>query len=164
MISFFKNIKKKKIKHRGILFFLGNFFFFADDYRISLKNYDIEDSNPQEFSQQGFIPGMSNVTFSITDIPKNVAFIIFQIHAFQRNVTISYSEKFLLHTKDSVTGSNIGLFYETNGNSSINTYVMNGNNDSVDALFVVLSYTSDGNVCALLLFFIIIIIIYIFAR
>lgn len=115
-----------------------------DDYRISLKNYDIEDSNPQEFSQQGFIPGMSNVTFSITDIPKNVAFIIFQIHAFQRNVTISYSEKFLLHTKDSVTGSNIGLFYETNGNSSINTYVMNGNNDSVDALFVVLSYTSDA--------------------
>ncbi|XP_051172439.1 transmembrane 7 superfamily member 3-like [Leptopilina boulardi] len=112
-------------------------------YIISLSNYDEEDPKPQEFSNQDFIPANSNVTFLVTDIPKFISFIIFQIHSFQSNVTLSYSEKVSV-SNDSISGSNIGLYYNTNGKSSINMYVLNNNNKTVEALFVVLSYKNDA--------------------
>ncbi|XP_033211583.1 transmembrane 7 superfamily member 3-like [Belonocnema kinseyi] len=113
-------------------------------YKISLKNYDPSEFKAQAFTQRSSLSAKDNVTFTITDIPDLVSFMIVQIHAFEKNVSMYYTGNSEKPLKDIIFGSNIGLFVDTSAKSSIDIHVENYNTEIVKVLLVVVAYSSEA--------------------
>ncbi|CAK9804967.1 Transmembrane 7 superfamily member 3 [Anthophora plagiata] len=82
----------------------------------------------------------TNATFELINVSSEASFIIFQIHTYQYNVTLSYN-KYNMNkvSNESVFGSNIGLLTRQTKNVT-NLYVRNVNVKSVDALLIAVAY------------------------
>ena len=74
--------------------------------------------------------------FNVTNVSSSASFIIFQIHTYQYNVTLSYDKDYL-DSNRSVFGSNVGLFSKPTRNI---LYVRNDNVHKVEALLVAVAY------------------------
>lgn len=77
------------------------------------------------------------------NIPKTVNFIVVQIHSYLYNVSIAY-DVLINKPGNTVTGTNIGLFYETAGSLAVSAYVFNANPLDVDGLIAVVAYANTG--------------------
>ncbi|CAK9825197.1 Transmembrane 7 superfamily member 3, partial [Anthophora retusa] len=82
----------------------------------------------------------TNATFELINVSTEASFIIFQIHTYQYNVTLSYN-KYNMNkvSNESVFGSNIGLLTRQTKNV-VSLYVRNDNVKSVEALLVAVAY------------------------
>lgn len=77
--------------------------------------------------------------FNVTNVSSSASFIIFQIHTYQYNVTLSYDKDYL-DSNRSVFGSNVGLFSRLTTNIVTQLYVKNDNVHKVEALLVAIAY------------------------
>ncbi|XP_048262569.1 transmembrane 7 superfamily member 3 isoform X2 [Bombus terrestris] len=91
--------------------------------------------------RQVSIKATSNATFNINNISSSASFIIFQIHTYQHNVTLSYDKDYLNKISNkSVFGSNIGLFSRLSENIVTQLFVKNDNVHDVNGLLAVVAY------------------------
>ncbi|XP_050494697.1 transmembrane 7 superfamily member 3-like isoform X1 [Bombus huntii] len=105
--------------------------------QVNLTN--LHDSVP--YMRQVSIKASSNATFNIINISSNASFIIFQIHTYQHNVTLSYDKDYLNKISNkSVFGSNIGLFSRLTKNIVTQLFVKNDNVHDVNGLLAVVAY------------------------
>ncbi|XP_071860596.1 transmembrane 7 superfamily member 3 isoform X2 [Bombus fervidus] len=105
--------------------------------QVNLTN--LHDSLP--YMRQVSIKASSNATFNITNISSSASFIIFQIHTYQHNVTLSYDKDYLNKISNrSVFGSNIGLFSRLTPNIVTQLFVKNDNVHDVNGLLAVVAY------------------------
>ncbi|XP_053976872.1 transmembrane 7 superfamily member 3-like [Hylaeus volcanicus] len=99
------------------------------------------------YIQRISIAPASNVTCNITNVSSETSFIIAQIHTYQYNVTLSYTEDDLNKvSNNSVFGSNIGLLIRPGLNIMTQLYLKNDNVHHVDALLVGIPYNDKAPV------------------
>ncbi|CAK9810038.1 Transmembrane 7 superfamily member 3 [Anthophora quadrimaculata] len=84
----------------------------------------------------------TNATFELINVSTEASFIIFQIHTYQYNVTLSYN-KYNMNkvSNESVFGSNIGLLSRQT-KEIVSLYVRNDNVKNVEALLVAVAYNN----------------------
>lgn len=115
---------------------------FADGNIFHMSLIDVR-STP--YLRQVSIAANSTVTFNITDVSSDTSFIIFQIHVYQYNVTLSYDKDYLSKVPNrSVFGSNIGLFSRPSTSGTTQLFVENDNTHVVKALIVAVYYSGQG--------------------
>lgn len=100
----------------------------------SLHNYS-------PYTKRITIEANSKSTFNVTNVSSSASFIIFQIHTYQYNVTLSLDKDYLdKNSNRSVYGSNVGLFSRLTTNIVTQLYVKNDNVHKVEALLVAIAY------------------------
>ncbi|XP_066592792.1 transmembrane 7 superfamily member 3-like [Prorops nasuta] len=105
--------------------------------KISLVNNT--DQNP--FTKRISLEPSNQIVFNIIQVPKDIHFIIAQIHTYNHNVSLSYSkEQIRTNFSDTLHGTNIGLFKNTVQEKSVDLYVTNDNALQVEMLLVVTLY------------------------
>lgn len=109
--------------------------------KMSLKYY-----NPQNQSTwiiRSLEPlSMSAVTTEA--VPSDVRFIVFQVHAYLHNISLSYNSTLLPHHH--VNGTNVGLVWQTNQGTPT-FYVSNQNPENVTVMYAIVAY---GAYCKLI--------------
>ncbi|CAL7945112.1 unnamed protein product [Xylocopa violacea] len=111
----------------------------SDGNVLTMALTDIHANTP--YIRPVSIAASSNATFNITNVSSSVAFIIFQIHVYQHNVTLSYDKDYLNKVSNrSVFGSNIGLYSRLTKNIVTQLFVKNDNVHAVQALLVAIAY------------------------
>lgn len=107
---------------------------------INLSNY----SDSTKF-YKSYIP-IRSTTISVQNIPKNIAFIIVQVHSFQENATLSHkSFNFPLQFRISeVSGRNIGLVYLSNATEKANFSLKFPASKSGKALLIITLYEKNA--------------------
>lgn len=110
-------------------------------FTVSLKDLRNEDAHVDRI----LIPASGDLIFSVVEIPVDVSFVVFQIHTYQYNVTLSYDRTQLDKVSNrSVFGSNIGLHVDTARIGSTQMYLKNDNIHEVDAMLVVTGYDAKA--------------------
>lgn len=107
-----------------------------------MKLTNLHDTTP--YMKQVSIAASSKAIFNVTNVSSNASFIIFQIHIYQHNVTLSFDKDCLNKVSNrSVFGSNIGLLSKLTTNTT-QFFVKNDNVHDVKALLVVIAYNNKG--------------------
>lgn len=107
-----------------------------------MKLTNLHDTTP--YMKQVSIAASSKAIFNVTNVSSNASFIIFQIHIYQHNVTLSFDKDCLNKVSNrSVFGSNIGLLSKLTTNMT-QFFVKNDNVHDVKALLVVIAYNNKG--------------------
>lgn len=113
---------------------------FLDDgsvFKVNLTS--LHDYSP--YTERIAIEANSRSTFNVTNVSSSASFIIFQIHIYMYNVTLSYDkDNFDKNSNRSVFGSNVGLFSKVTTNVVTPLYVKNDNVHRVEALLVAIAY------------------------
>lgn len=111
--------------------------------RVSLAGYDVERGVEEAFSEAVILPANRTAVINVVDVPRGVAFVVVQVHAYQYNVTLAYDE--FKKTGRFTEGISIGLVVDViDGNNVPSTYVNNDNPNDVQALLAVVAYQGDG--------------------
>lgn len=141
------------IKLQNIIFVskLNNFFFYHlgnnFTYSINLDKYNKTSTEDQAFTELISLKGNSNNIINVVNIPIEVSFVIIQVHSYLYNVSMSYDNDLSIKPRNSVSGTNIGLFSATDGAQIASVYAFNQNPFDVDGLIAVVAYTSTGKSC-----------------
>lgn len=107
-----------------------------------MKLTNLHDTTP--YMKQVSIAASSKAIFNVTNVSSNASFIIFQIHIYQHNVTLSFDKDCLNKVSNrSVFGSNIGLLSKLTTNTT-QFFVKNDNVHDVKTLLVVIAYNNKG--------------------
>lgn len=97
------------------------------------------------YMKQISIAASSKAIFNVTNVSSTTSFIIFQIHIYQHNVTLSFDKDCLDKVSNrSIFGSNIGLLSKLTTNIMTQFFVKNDNVHDVKALLVVIAYNNKG--------------------
>jgi hypothetical protein len=88
------------------------------------------------------IPTLGSVTIRATQIPTTVKFLVFQVHSFVYNATLSYNETILPNYH--VNGTNIGLVKEPIGTAAQVFYKNFNLNKDITVLIAVQAYDRGG--------------------
>lgn len=114
----------------------------GDSLSISLSSYN---STNIAFLRLLKVQENADFIISTTDIPSEVGFVIVQVHTWIFNQSVAYdASQFSAGLKGSISGSNVGLFYPTDSESTVMTTVRNTNSFEVLALAAVVAYTKNG--------------------
>lgn len=107
-----------------------------------MKLTNLHDTVP--YMKHASIAANSKVTFNVTNVSSSASFIIFQIHIYQHNVTLSFDKDYLNKVSNrSIFGSNIGLLFKLTADTT-QLFVKNDNVHNVTALLVVIAYNNNG--------------------
>ncbi|PBC33494.1 Transmembrane 7 superfamily member [Apis cerana cerana] len=99
------------------------------------------------YMKQISIAASSKAIFNVTNVSSTASFIIFQIHIYQHNVTLSFDKDCLDKVSNtSIFGSNIGLLSKLTTNIMTQFFVKNDNVHDVKALLVVIAYNNKAPV------------------
>ncbi|KAI4491166.1 hypothetical protein M0802_010387 [Mischocyttarus mexicanus] len=113
-----------------------------NDISISLLNYPENEA----FKKRITLAPASNYAINISDIPSIVSFLIFQVHTYQYNITLSYDKLNLNKVSNrSLFGSNIGL-YIIPKKDGLTFFIKNDNVKNVEALLAIVSYSKQAPV------------------
>ncbi|OAD62384.1 Transmembrane 7 superfamily member 3 [Eufriesea mexicana] len=113
----------------------------------SIFHMNLSDVQATPYMKDISIAASSNVIFNITNVSSDTSFIIFQIHVYQYNVTLSYDKDYLSKVSNrSVFGSNIGLLSRQATTGTTQLFVKNDNIHVVEALIVAVLYPSQAPV------------------
>ncbi|XP_047356408.1 transmembrane 7 superfamily member 3-like [Vespa velutina] len=103
---------------------------------ISLLNYRENEAVKKRIT---LVP-TSNYTINIIDIPPIVSFLIFQVHTYQYNITLSYDKLNLNKVSNrSLFGSNVGLYIVPKKKES-SFFIKNDNVRKIETLLAVVPY------------------------
>ncbi|XP_043801040.1 transmembrane 7 superfamily member 3-like [Apis laboriosa] len=136
-----------------LLFFIGslntkvlsNILSLGDGSVFEMKLTNLHDTTP--YMKQISIAASSKAIFNVTNVSSSGSFIIFQIHIYQHNVTLSFDKDCLNKVSNrSIFGSNIGLFSKLDTNIMTQFFVKNDNVHDVKALLVVITYNNKAPV------------------
>ncbi|KAK9296704.1 hypothetical protein QLX08_009376 [Tetragonisca angustula] len=119
---------------------LTNTLFLGDGSVLQVNLTSLHDYSP--YTKRIAIEANSKSMFNVTNVSSSASFIIFQIHTYQYNVTLSYDKDYL-DSNRSVFGSNVGLFSKPTRNI---LYVRNDNVHKVEALLVAVAYNDKSPV------------------
>lgn len=123
---------------------LSNTLSLGDGSVFEMKLTNLHDTTP--YMKQVSIAASSKAIFNVTNVSSNASFIIFQIHIYQHNVTLSFDKDCLNKVSNrSVFGSNIGLLSKLTTNTT-QFFVKNDNVHDVKALLVVIAYNNKAPV------------------
>ncbi|KAK1121870.1 hypothetical protein K0M31_010180 [Melipona bicolor] len=118
---------------------LTNTLFLDDGSVFQVNLTSLHDYSP--YTKRIAIEANSTATFNVTNVSSSASFIIFQIHIYVYNVTLSYDKDNLdKNSNRSVFGSNVGLFSKVTTNVVTPLYVKNDNVHRVEALLVAIAY------------------------
>ncbi|KOX71229.1 Transmembrane 7 superfamily member 3 [Melipona quadrifasciata] len=118
---------------------LTNTLFLDDGSVFQVNLTSLHDYSP--YTKRIAIEANSISTFNVTNVSSSASFIIFQIHVYLYNITLSYDkDNFDKNSNRSIFGSNVGLFSKVTTNIVTPLYVKNDNVHRVEALFVAIAY------------------------
>ncbi|XP_061932242.1 transmembrane 7 superfamily member 3 isoform X2 [Apis cerana] len=134
-----------------LLFFIGSLDTKVLSNTLSLGDGSVfemmltNDTTP--YMKQISIAASSKAIFNVTNVSSTASFIIFQIHIYQHNVTLSFDKDCLDKVSNrSIFGSNIGLLSKLTTNIMTQFFVKNDNVHDVKALLVVIAYNNKAPV------------------
>ncbi|XP_057340294.1 transmembrane 7 superfamily member 3-like [Microplitis mediator] len=118
--------------------------FQPDSVTISLDTFNSSHLNGQAFYNKTILPAFINTSVLISNIPTELSFIIIQVHAQEKNLTLSMQNAQNKITQ--INGSNIGLQLDSKDIAYTQINVINNNNKTVPALIAITAYTLQAPV------------------
>ena len=111
-----------------------------------MAKYDNTSNKDQAFTELMSVTPNATHVIQVTDVPKEVSFVVVQVHSYKYNMWMSYDnfENNQLRGQY-VIGTNIGLFVQNKMfGSLIEVYILNQNLLNVSCLIAVVAYSNNG--------------------